>query len=646
MRPAAILEAALCLALSLLGLAASPGLSVAATNHPLLGTISGERIGPLEQFKGACGVAVDSHGDVYVADYYHDRIDVFNPQEEFLTTIPQVSPPGAGGAAPTDGPCDLAVDSSGRLYVNEYHRDVVRFAPASFPPVKGTAYGAAVTIDSAHPTGVAVDPASGDVYIDDRTSVAVYDSSGIETARLATGGELEDGYGVAVSGFAGSAGRVYVADADRGAVEVYDPGVDPAQPVEVIDGSATPRGGFRSLVDTDLAVDPADGHLYVADDLQPHFEAPEAIVYEFSAAGHYRGQVPNPRAEGESSFLEAGEPSGIAIAPSGRIYVTSGNYEDALVFVFGPAAATQTHLVSVAKTGTGSGIVVSSPPGLACGSACVGEFEAGSSLTLFATPARGSRLVGWSGCGASPTPDSCAVSVDTDRAVGAEFEPVPQRTLSVAVAGTGAGTLTSSPAGIECSDLCEIGFDEGTGVTLAATPAAGSRFAGWSGCDSEPASACQVTMGAARAVTATFAALPAEEETSGGGGRPPRAPVPAVPFAPAPAPSPALQILPGGQLGKTSVTLKVVVPGPGELNASGSGLRPGKAIYLRPGKASLRLQLSDSGRRALRRSRGHGLALRVKLAFAPFDEGPSLSAVRTVRFGRRTMTSEPQGSGR
>jgi DNA-binding beta-propeller fold protein YncE len=629
---------ALCLALSVLCLGVVPGVGAAATKHPFFGSITGEKAGPNQQFKDACGVTVDSHGAIYVADYYQNRIVVLDANHEFLTQIEYVNPLDSGGVAPIDGPCDLAVDAAGRLYVNDYHRDVVSFTPSKYPLEKGTSYGPAATIDSSHPTGVAVDPASGDVYVDERTSVALYEAPvtpGEEPSLRIGLGSLEDGYGVAVSGFAGSAehpstaGRVYVADAATGTVKVYDSGA-PSSPVEEIGGEATPRAGFHSLVDADLAIDPADGHLYLVDDLRPHFEAPEAIVYEFSAAGNYRGQLPSPVAEGESSFLLDGEPSGIALGSEGRIYVTSGNFENAAVLVFGPAPFAPTQVLAVTKGGSGSGVLASSPPGLRCGGACEGEFERDSSVTLFAIPQRGSRLAGWSGCGSEPSASSCTVTMAADRTVSAEFEAVPQQQLSVTASGTGAGVVSSAPAGIQCGAVCEIGFDEGSTVTLSAAALAGSRLAGWSGCGSEPsASSCRVTMSAAHSVSAEFEALPEEGEASQNPG-PGRLPIPTVPL-PAALPSPGLRV---GEVVVTGTIarLRVAVPGPGSLSASGKRLRPSSKISFRAGESPLVLRLNGAGERALARDKGGKLAVRVKLAFAPLGEGASLRAAKTVTF--------------
>src|SRR5436305_14143626 len=53
--------------------------------------------------------------------------------------------------------------------------------------------------------------------------------------------------------------------------------------------------------------------------------------------------------------------------------------------------------------------------------------------------------------------------------------------ITVQGAGSGAGTITSSPAGITCGQSCSASFPGGTAVTLSAAPSAGSTFAGWSG---------------------------------------------------------------------------------------------------------------------------------------------------------------------
>jgi len=83
-------------------------------------------------------------------------------------------------------------------------------------------------------------------------------------------------------------------------------------------------------------------------------------------------------------------------------------------------------------------------------------------------------------------------------------------TLTVSKAGTGSGTVTSSPAGIDCGATCSADFDSGIFIVqLAASPAPGSVFAGWSGACNFTGAPCPISMNAAKSVTATFLSLPA-----------------------------------------------------------------------------------------------------------------------------------------
>jgi hypothetical protein len=75
--------------------------------------------------------------------------------------------------------------------------------------------------------------------------------------------------------------------------------------------------------------------------------------------------------------------------------------------------------------------------------------------------------------------------------------------LSVEIAGKGAGSVTSAPSGIDCGATCAFDFKSDETVTLTATPDGASKFATWSGACSGT-DTCQLTMSAARSVTATF----------------------------------------------------------------------------------------------------------------------------------------------
>lgn len=85
-------------------------------------------------------------------------------------------------------------------------------------------------------------------------------------------------------------------------------------------------------------------------------------------------------------------------------------------------------------------------------------------------------------------------------------------TLSVVTAGTGSGSVNSSPSGIACvtgsSVGCSAGYTGGSIVTLTPTASSNSAFGGWTGACTG-LGVCQVTMDAVKSGTASFSANPA-----------------------------------------------------------------------------------------------------------------------------------------
>src|SRR5438552_3286061 len=163
--------------------------------------------------------------------------------------------------------------------------------------------------------------------------------------------------------------------------------------------------------------------------------------------------------------------------------------------------------ISVMKAGTGSGAVTSSetPPKIDCEATCTAtsaSYDSGTTVTLTATPASGSTFASWSGCD-RVSGSTCTVTMNAARSVTATFN-AQRFTLTVAEAGTGSGSVTSSDGSIGCPGTCAATYNSGTTVTLTAAPDSGSTFAGWSGCSAVSGSTCTVTMSAARSVTATF----------------------------------------------------------------------------------------------------------------------------------------------
>jgi List-Bact-rpt repeat protein len=474
-----------CLPVLAVALALVPTQASAAISHPFLSA------GPPE-YEDACGLAL-APGQ-YVSDYYRDVID---------------TPSGKiGNEDPEGGPCKLALDTTGNLYVNNWHHNVVRFDSSEIPAGPGGVVDPNPSEEGSEPaTSVAVDPTTGNVYVAHRAYIAKYEAPVVPgeapTEKIGEG-SLGEAFAVAVSAYPATLGFVYVADAADNTVKVFDPPTE--GPVAVMPGEATPQKGFNHLRDGELFIDnnptsPSYGHLYVLDNIGYGAEHPEGAFDEFNSAGAYRGQF--------KGFIDA-EPSGIAVAlPTGNVEVTSGNSEGSRIFLYGPTGPAQT--LTVEKTGSGGGSVGSSPVGIACGEACEAEYNAEEHVTLFAQPDAHSNFKGWtvSGPGTEPCPGtgSCSVILLGNVEVSANFEPAPEQTLDVSVSGS--GSVQSEPAGISCPGECSEEFAEGRSISLLATPAPHQKIVKWTGCSSQPNLAeCKVTMSAAKSVSVEFAAIP------------------------------------------------------------------------------------------------------------------------------------------
>src|SRR5260370_13411342 len=162
----------------------------------------------------------------------------------------------------------------------------------------------------------------------------------------------------------------------------------------------------------------------------------------------------------------------------------------------------QTFTLSVSNSGAGSGTVTSSPAGISCGATCSASYNIGTAVTLPAATVECSWIAGGCGGDCSGT-GTCAVTMNAAATVTATFN-VQTFPLSVSNAGTGSGTVTSSPAGINCGATCSASYNDGTSVTLTASPASGSTFSGWSGGGCSGAGPCTVALGADMIVPANF----------------------------------------------------------------------------------------------------------------------------------------------
>jgi len=97
---------------------------------------------------------------------------------------------------------------------------------------------------------------------------------------------------------------------------------------------------------------------------------------------------------------------------------------------------------------------------------------------------------------------TATVTVDNPNDPNCPSGSTPSVTLSVIVMGN--GTVTSSPAGINCPGSCAASFPQNTSVTLTPAPAGGGSFGGWQNCPVTSGNSCIVTLTANESVTATF----------------------------------------------------------------------------------------------------------------------------------------------
>ena len=225
-------------------------------------------------------------------------------------------------------------------------------------------------------------------------------------------------------------------------------------------------------------------------DDDPLFTTPISLTNVPTTSGNLRLGAGSPAINaGENQYV-----TGVSTDLDGEPRINGGTVDmGAYEFPF--------YTLAVSLAGSGDGSVTGS--GISCAGDCTESYPDGTVVTLTAAAGTGSTFAGWSGACTDLTGD-CVVTMTEARSVTATF--TQQHTLSVSLAGTGGGGVTSSPAGIDCSQAvgsdCSETYDHDTVVTLTAVADSGSIFAGWSGACSGSGT-CQVTMTEARAVTAT-----------------------------------------------------------------------------------------------------------------------------------------------
>ena len=187
--------------------------------------------GTAASFNNPTGVAVDTAGNVYVTDYGNNEIRKITSAGVVTTwagnAILSGSTDGTGTAASFYGPSGIAMDSSGNLYVADANNNRIRKITPSGAvttwagsSARGSTDGTSTAASFYGPSGVAID-ASDDLYVADANNnkIRKINPFGAVTTLAGTGSQgSTDGTGSAASFYTpigvavDTSGVVYVAD--------------------------------------------------------------------------------------------------------------------------------------------------------------------------------------------------------------------------------------------------------------------------------------------------------------------------------------------------------------------------------------------------------------------------------------------------
>jgi sugar lactone lactonase YvrE len=271
-------------------------------------------------------VAVDSSGNVYVADTFNNRVEEWTPDATSGVTVAGSSSGDFGaGANQLWGPSGVAVNAAGDVFVADSNNNRVQeWAPGATNgvTVAGSSSGVAGSGVSQlnDPYGVAVD-SLGDVFVLDTNNNRVQEwTPGATSGMTVAGGhgagpaanQLNFPEGIAVD----SSGDVYVADTFNNRVQEWTPGASSGVTVAGSNSGADGSGANQLTNPTGVAVD-SSGNVYVADTFNNR-------VQEW-APGATSGTTVAGGTEG-SAADQLSFPDGVAVDSSRNVYVAdTGN---------------------------------------------------------------------------------------------------------------------------------------------------------------------------------------------------------------------------------------------------------------------------------------------------------------------------------
>ena len=354
---------------------ALPAVDVISTVAGTGGTVySGDGVSAtLASIANPFAVAVDAAGDFYIADELHARIRKVDTTGT-ITTIAGYGVGAYGGdggtatAAAIDLPMGVAVDSAGNVYIADTGNNRVREVSATSGIITtiagdGTAgysgEGTATAVELNQPIGLAFD-AAGNLYIADQgnnrvrkvtgTTISTVAGTGVSglsgDGAAATAAEISAPQGLACD----SAGDLFIADGANnrvrrisatGAITTY---AGTGATVVSGDGGSATAAGVPSPYG--LAVD-ARGDVFVADEINNVVREItfDGVITTVAGSGTYAYSGDG----GAATLAGLANPTGIAIEGSGRLLIADSQNNVIRGVVFGPAP-----VVTSAASATGN----------------------------------------------------------------------------------------------------------------------------------------------------------------------------------------------------------------------------------------------------------------------------------------------------
>ena len=387
------------------------------------------------QFFYPADVAVDASGNLFIADENNARVRKVN-KNGIISTVAGNGVSGYGGdggpatSAALSIPTGVAVDSAGNLYVADSAGQRVRKIDASgtISTFAGTGVSGGTIISDnvpagaanlAYPTGVAPDN-NGNVYIANYLGslVSKVDSSGALTNVAGNGiaGFSQDGgsatasslylpWSVAADGF----GNLYISETTGNRIRklaVSNAALTfPSPPPQTVGSISAPL----SVRMTNAGNAPLN---FVGASFPPNFQA--------ATVGN--DCVPFATlAPGASCNIAVAFAPQTAGSLTGTLFVFDSALNSPQSVTLSGTAQLASFAVTVSKSGTGTGAVSSSPAGIDCGPTCSAMYANGTVISLTATPDASSQFTGW--LGACTGMGTCSFNVSAAINVSATFAP-------------------------------------------------------------------------------------------------------------------------------------------------------------------------------------------------------------------------------